>query len=258
MILQGVTARTATNSPTVVVESGSLVVRDSTIQESTGYAQAAIVITGGTVDLGTTASPGGNTFNVNGAGQLLEDTTPGPVPDIGNTLEVNGSPLPSRFLSFTSLGSSIASSVYGQPVTLTASVQAADPTDGTPTGVVEFTDTTTGAVLGTVPISNGVAALTSSTLTVGSDAITAEYDGGGNFAFSFAALAQNVQQDATTTVLGSSAGSPKYGQTLTFTATVSTQAPVSARPRARSSFTTGRSARRTRSAPARCARARRE
>ena len=38
------------------------------------------------------------------------------------------------YLSFTTLSSSIGSSVYGQTVTLTAAVRAANPTDGTPTG----------------------------------------------------------------------------------------------------------------------------
>ena len=96
VILQGVTAQTATNSPTIVVNGGSLIVRDSTIEESTGYAQAAILITGGSVDLGTAASPGGNIINVNGGGQLVHNTTSSSVPDIGNTLEVNGTPLPRR------------------------------------------------------------------------------------------------------------------------------------------------------------------
>ncbi len=66
VVLQGITAQTATNSPTIVVNAGCLVVRDSTIEESTGSAQAAILINRASVDLGTTAQPGGNTFNVNG------------------------------------------------------------------------------------------------------------------------------------------------------------------------------------------------
>ena len=80
VILQGVTAQTATNSPTIVVNGGSLVVRNSTIEESTGSAQAAILINGGTVDLGTAASPGGNTFNVNGTGTLIQNTDGQPRP----------------------------------------------------------------------------------------------------------------------------------------------------------------------------------
>ena len=108
VILQGVTAQTATNSPTIVVNGGNLFVRDTTIEESTGYDQPAILITGGTVDLGTAAIPGGNVFNVNGTGELVHNATSSSVPDVGNTLEVNGTPLLSPYLSFTALASSSA------------------------------------------------------------------------------------------------------------------------------------------------------
>ena len=97
VILQGVTAQTATNSPTIVVNGGSLLVRDSTIEESTGYAQAAIQINGGSVDLGTSASPGGNTFNVNGTGTLIQNTTGSSVPAVGDTFENNGAAVAASF-----------------------------------------------------------------------------------------------------------------------------------------------------------------
>jgi hypothetical protein len=98
VILHGATAQTATNSPTIVVNGGSLVVRNSTIQESTGYAQAAILITGGMVDLGTTSSPGGNTFNVNGTGTLIQNKIASPVAAIGDTFENNGVVAPSIYV----------------------------------------------------------------------------------------------------------------------------------------------------------------
>lgn len=89
----GVTLTTATNSPTILVSGGSLTVRGSTIQESTGYAQDAILITGGTADLGTAADPGGNTINVNGYGLLICDASASPVSAVGDTFELNGTPL---------------------------------------------------------------------------------------------------------------------------------------------------------------------
>ncbi len=97
VILAGVTAQTATNSPTIVVNGGTLIARDSTIEESTGYTQAAILITGGTVDLGTAASPGGNTFNVNGTGTLIQNTTGIPVPAAGDTFTNNGTAVAYNF-----------------------------------------------------------------------------------------------------------------------------------------------------------------
>ncbi len=132
VILQGVTAQTATNAPTIVVNGGSLVVRDSTIEESTGYDQAAILVDGGTVDLGTAASPGGNILNVNGAGQFLRDSGSAPLSDTGDTLAVNGAALSATELSVTALASSAPSATYGQSLTLTATVTAADPADGRP------------------------------------------------------------------------------------------------------------------------------
>jgi hypothetical protein len=93
----GVTLLTATAARTILVCGGSLTIRGATIQESTGSAQAAILITGGTVDLGTTASPGGNTFNVNGTGTLIENMTSSPVPAIGDTFENNGAVVSSIF-----------------------------------------------------------------------------------------------------------------------------------------------------------------
>ena len=230
VILQGATARTATNSPTIVVNSGSLVVRNSTVQESTGYTQADILINGGTVDLGTVASPGGNTFNVNGSGELVRNTTSSSVPNFGNVLEINGAPLASSELTFTTLGSSAALSAFGQPVTLTASVRAADPADGTPAGVVEFLDTMTNAVLGTVSTSSGVATLTSSVLSVGSHTISALYEGGGEFAFSRVSTTLAVQKDGSAAALSSSASAPNFGQAVTFTARVTALAPGSGVP----------------------------
>ena len=59
--------------------------------------QAAILITGGSVDLGTSTSPGGNTFNVNGTGTLIENTTASPVAAVGDTFENNGAAVASNF-----------------------------------------------------------------------------------------------------------------------------------------------------------------
>jgi len=93
----GVTLLTAASSPTILVSGGSLTIRDATVEESSGSAQAAILITGGTVDLGTIASPGGNIFNVNGTGTLIENNTSSAIPAIGDTFENNGAAVASNF-----------------------------------------------------------------------------------------------------------------------------------------------------------------
>jgi len=130
----------------------------------------------------------------------------------------------------TALVSSASSSVYGQSVTLTATVSAATPGSGTPTGSVTFMDGST--KLDTATLTAGMASFKTSTLAVGSHSITAVYGGDGNFTASppSTALAQTVTQDATTTSLKSSASSSVYGQSVTFTAKVNPTAPGSGTP----------------------------
>jgi hypothetical protein len=86
----GATFLNATAAPTILVSGGSLTLRNDVIQESTGYNEPAISVTAGTVDLGTTASPGGNTINVNGTGTWISNTTASPVSAVGDTFEING------------------------------------------------------------------------------------------------------------------------------------------------------------------------
>ncbi len=117
----------------------------------------------------------------------------------------------------TSLASSLNPSTYGQSVTFTATVTSGG---GTPTGTVIFKNGS--ATLGSRTLSGGKATLATSALTGGSHSITAVYAGGGNFAGSTSSpLTQTVNKAATTTVLSSSLDPSTYGQTVTFTATVS-------------------------------------
>ena len=76
VVVNGATFTTATDAPTILVTGGMLVLRNDTIQESTGFTDAAIAVTGGTVDLGTTASPGNNIINLNGTGQFVRTQRP--------------------------------------------------------------------------------------------------------------------------------------------------------------------------------------
>ncbi|MFI5457310.1 MAG: beta strand repeat-containing protein [Isosphaerales bacterium] len=97
-ITDGVTLVTATNAPTIQVNGGTLVVRDSTVeQNSTTSSQPAILITVGSVNLGTAASPGDNTLNVDGTGTLIQNSTASPVPAVGDTFENKGTAVASSF-----------------------------------------------------------------------------------------------------------------------------------------------------------------
>jgi len=119
--------------------------------------------------------------------------------------------------SVTILSSSKNPSAVGTAVTFTAAVSAAPPGSGTPSGTVTFKDGAT--LLGSVALSAGKAALTTSTLALGSHSITATYGGDGNFNGSGGALTQAVDKTTTTSV-ASSVNPSVFGEAVKFTATV--------------------------------------
>ena len=122
--------------------------------------------------------------------------------------------------SATTLVSSANPSVYGQSVTLTATVA---PTSGssTPTGNILFKNGAT--TLASVALVNGSATFTTSTLAAGSLVLAASYSGSTTFAASSATLSQIVSQSSTTTALKTNPNPSAAGQTVTFTATVTGQ-----------------------------------
>ena len=117
----------------------------------------------------------------------------------------------------TVVASSLNPSIYGQSVTLTATVTSSNGT--TATGKVTFDNGT--KLLGTATLSGGVAAITTSTLPVGTLTITATYDGDTTHVKSkSSALTQVVDQATSTTVVVSSLNPSTTGKTVKFTATV--------------------------------------
>src|SRR5262249_27340669 len=83
----------------------------------------------------------------------------------------------------TTLGTAASPSTFGQAVTFSVTVAAATPGAEVPSGSVTFKDGTTTLGTGTLSTSNGttVATFTTSSLGVGAHAITASYNGDGNF-----------------------------------------------------------------------------
>ena len=90
VILVNCTLINSTDAPTILVAGGTLTLRNCVVIESAGYSRAAVEVTGGSVDLGTAADPGGNTLRVRGAGLLIRNTGAAPLSAVGNTFEVNG------------------------------------------------------------------------------------------------------------------------------------------------------------------------
>ncbi|MGA2207898.1 MAG: Ig-like domain repeat protein, partial [Terracidiphilus sp.] len=105
-------------------------------------------------------------------------------------------------------------SVSGTPVTFTASVPGGD------TNTVTFYNG--GASLGTRTPSGGMATLTTSSLPVGNDSITAQIAAGGNFSSATSSAIIQAVNSASPGIAVSTSGTPSnHGQSVTFTATVS-------------------------------------
>ncbi len=130
----------------------------------------------------------------------------------------------------TMLSSSLSSPVFGQSITFTATVGVNSPGTGTPTETVTFFDG--GSQIGTPQtLSNGSASISTSSLSTGTHSITAVYSSGTRFNSSTSlALSQMVNKANTTTSIMSTVNSSAFGQTVTFTATISANSPGSGTP----------------------------
>ncbi len=121
-------------------------------------------------------------------------------------------------------------SVFGQPVTLTATVTAKPPGVGTPTGPVQFLDGAT--PIGSGSLVAGQFSITTASLSVATHPITAVYGGDTNFLGSTSGVLNQVVNKAptTTTLTASPPGSVGFGHPVTFTATVAVPPPGAGNP----------------------------
>ena len=161
----------------------------------------------------TTNYPGDGSFN-SSTGSLT-----------GNPQVVN------KAAATTAVLSSVNPSVFGQSVTFTATVSASGPGAGTPTGTVGFYDGA--SQIGTGTLSGGIATFTTTALDAGSHPITTNYAGDGDFNSSTGSLTGNpqvVNKAAATTAVLSSLNPSTFGQSVTFTATVSASGPGAGTP----------------------------
>jgi large repetitive protein len=126
----------------------------------------------------------------------------------------------------TTVASSPAAPLTGQPVTLTATVSVPSPGSGIPTGTVSFSGNggslCTGTLSDTVP---DTASCVTTYTSPQSDTVTATYGADANYATSSGSTPVTIGSNATTTVLASSANPSVTGQPVTYTATVSVNPP---------------------------------
>ena len=176
---------------TVTVTSGGVTLGSGPVNTTTG----TVVIT-------TTSLPvGSNTITASYGGDSNNN------PATGTTSQTVNKASPAVILT-----SSANPSAVNQSVTFTATLPSSA------TGTVTFTSGAT--ALGTVPLSGGVATATTSALPLGSDPITATYNGDGNNNSATATITQTVNKVATAINLTSSANPSNAGQSVTFTATL--------------------------------------
>ncbi len=122
-----------------------------------------------------------------------------------------------KFETTTTISSSLNPSIYGQTVSLMATVVSIGPE--TPTGRVTFRSGSES--LGSAPLNGGVATLKTTKLPAGTLSITVTYSGDSVSGKSISApLSQAVEPASTNTTIKSSMNPTSQGQAVTFTAKV--------------------------------------
>jgi hypothetical protein len=204
-----------TPTGTVTFKEGSTSLGAGTLHATTSGVQASIGLSNLSVGSHVITAVYGGDANDN-------PSTSDPVTQVVN----EAPPIISTALALTA---SANPSVYGQPVTFTATVTAED--GSTPTGAVQFS--VDGTDLGS-PVtldSSGVATSPAiASLAAGGHTVVASYGGDLGFAESSQVRPQTVKQATTTASIAGSANPAPWGQAITFTATLTPVSPGAGTP----------------------------
>jgi hypothetical protein len=162
-----------------------------------------------------------NTTLANGISAVVADFNTDGKPDLAVADQFNVTVLVNisssvQQTSSTSLTSSRNPAEIHHRVTFTATVTTTS--QGTPTGSVTFSDS--GHALASVPVANGKAKFSTSSLDAGIHSITAGYSGDQTFQSSTSPELKQVVRTETHTRLASSQNPSRRGQAVTFAATV--------------------------------------
>jgi hypothetical protein len=186
------------DAPTILVTGSHLTIGQNNIQESTGYNNVALAVTGGEVTIGMDLL-----LNINGQGSFFSSYDPDAIhfpedidADLVPTIfQVDGKTVSATKLSATDLSSSANPSAFGQAVTFTAGIDVEADEFGAATGTVTFYEGST--VLGTGTVSEVgpdefEASFTTSSLSIGAHTIRAVYGGNDVYIASSATVTQQV------------------------------------------------------------------
>jgi hypothetical protein len=180
-------------SGTVTITSGGVTLGSGTITSSNG----TVTVTTSTLPVGSdliTATYSGDANYNSAVGTVTQSVT--------------------KANSTSALTSSSNPSLPGSPITFTDTLLPGDAS-----GTVTFTSGST--TLGTSSVAGGIATLSYSTLPLGSDLVTATYNGDANYNSSVATLTQTIAK-ASPTVTVSTPGPSTFGQSVTITASLPT------------------------------------
>jgi hypothetical protein len=130
----------------------------------------------------------------------------------------------------TTLAVSTTSAVFGQPITLTATVKPVSPSVLPPTGTVTFFDGTTQIGAPVVASTNGVFKLTVNTLAIKTHSITAQFHDANYSASNTAATAVTVTGPADTTTTITPPAKVVVNVTAPFVVTVAPKSPSTLAP----------------------------
>ena len=214
------TSLTSSPNPSTFGQSVTLV---ATVSSTSGTPTGTVTFLDGANQLGIGA--------INGSGQASLSTSAlgaGPHTIYANyggdvNFQSSSTSLPqsvSRAATTTAVVSSLDPSIYGQPVTFTATVSS---TGGTPTGTVTFFSPLL-TVIGSSVLVSGKATLTLNVLGAGPHSVYASYGGDTNFLSSISlALTQTINKATSTTSLSSSPNPSTFGQSVAFVASVQSQ-----------------------------------
>lgn len=223
-------ALTSSSNPSVVGQAMTFTATVSVVAPGSGVPTGVVTFRDGTTILGTgTLASGVATFNTPSltiGSHEITATYEGDTNFVASTSDALSHTV-ERAATATSLVSAPNPSIFGQAVTLAATVMVLNPGSGTPAGSITFYDG--GAALGNGTLSpSGMATLTTTNLSASGSPhlITATYGGDSNYSGSASASTPHSVSPANTIVTLTSSENPiGSGQAVTFTATVEVTAP---------------------------------
>jgi hypothetical protein len=217
---------TSPPQPVILTNTGDTTFNIAGVHATENFSQTnncgASLAPAATCTINVSFAPGNDTypmFQTNGQVFITTNAPGSPlaIPLIGTPTASSGA------ATVILIATSPSPSTVGQSVTFTATVTS--QTAGTITGTVTFYDNAT--QVGTGALTNGTATFTTTSLAAGTHSITASYPGDSNFAPSHSSGAVQVVNGtsaaASTTTLTSTPNPSTVGQSVAFTATVTSQ-----------------------------------